>query len=449
MAALARAKAAFPTGELAAAKTQLQWVIDNAREDEIRDVARLRLAGVLLDEKKYDEALKLLETKPAESHDRALRRSQGRHPGGAGQARGGAQRLSARARQERERQRLPRHHRAEARRAGREANSECNGSRLMARALVALLRCCAALGGCQTVSDAYDRLVQAARPAQPPRRARRDQAVGHAEDRLAGQRRLRREEHLFPGGGRQPRLCGGRGGPDRRFRRDQGRSGRAHRGRTAHLRRRRRRRRHGARRHAQGRGARVRRAGKQLWKAQLSGEVLAPPIAQDGVVVARSGDGRIYGLDAADGKRAGCTSARPRPLSVRTHAGVIAERGAVFAGFPGGRLVALALPTGNVGWESVVALPRGATELERVADVTSLPVVDGERVCAVAYQGRVACFDPQSGTPLWARDMSSIAGHGAGSRDTSTSPTTRTPSSRSTRRTARASGSRTSLPAAA
>ena len=151
--------------------------------------------------------------------------------------------------------------------------------------------------------------------------------------------------------------------------------------------------------------------GKPLWKARLSGEVLAPPIAQDGVVIARSGDGRIYGLDAADGRRRWMYQ-RPTavPLTVRTHVGVIAYRGGLFAGFPGGRLVALAIPNGNVTWEGVVAIPRGATELERVADVTSLPVVDGQRVCAVAFQGRVSCFDAAGGTPLWSREGSSVAG---------------------------------------
>lgn len=66
-AALSAARASFSNGDLAGAKSQLQWVIDNVKEDEIRDVARLRLAGVLLDEKKLDEALKLVEVKPVES----------------------------------------------------------------------------------------------------------------------------------------------------------------------------------------------------------------------------------------------------------------------------------------------------------------------------------------------------------------------------------------------
>lgn len=49
--------------EVARAKTQLQWVIDHAAEAGLKDVARLRLAAVLLDEKNYADAMKLLEAK--------------------------------------------------------------------------------------------------------------------------------------------------------------------------------------------------------------------------------------------------------------------------------------------------------------------------------------------------------------------------------------------------
>jgi len=66
-AALAGAKAAFESGDATGARTRLQWVTENAREDEMREIARLRLAGVLLDEKKFDEALKLLEAGHADA----------------------------------------------------------------------------------------------------------------------------------------------------------------------------------------------------------------------------------------------------------------------------------------------------------------------------------------------------------------------------------------------
>jgi len=159
------------------------------------------------------------------------------------------------------------------------------------------------------------------------------------------------------------------------------------------------------------------RGGKLRWRSEVGGEVLAAPVVDGALVIARTSDGRIFGLDANDGRRRWVYQRTTPTLAVRSYSGVVAERGAVFAGFSGGRLVALNAGTGAVGWEAVVALPRGTTELERVADVTGLPVVDGRQVCAVAFQGRVACFDGQSGTALWARDLSSYAGLAADNRN--------------------------------
>ncbi len=66
-AALSAARASFESGDLADARARLTWVVENARDDAVKDIARLRLAGVLLDEKNYAEALKWVETKPAEA----------------------------------------------------------------------------------------------------------------------------------------------------------------------------------------------------------------------------------------------------------------------------------------------------------------------------------------------------------------------------------------------
>jgi predicted negative regulator of RcsB-dependent stress response len=65
MAALLSAKMQVEAGDLKTAKLQLGWALENARDRELRDLARLRLAGVLLDEKAYDEALKQLASEPA------------------------------------------------------------------------------------------------------------------------------------------------------------------------------------------------------------------------------------------------------------------------------------------------------------------------------------------------------------------------------------------------
>jgi predicted negative regulator of RcsB-dependent stress response len=69
MAALVAARFHFDRNDLKAAKAQLQWVVERSPSDDFKDLARLRLAAILLDEKAYDEALKLLEAKPAPAYD--------------------------------------------------------------------------------------------------------------------------------------------------------------------------------------------------------------------------------------------------------------------------------------------------------------------------------------------------------------------------------------------
>ncbi|HZP93476.1 MAG TPA: tetratricopeptide repeat protein [Burkholderiales bacterium] len=67
MAALVLAKTNYLNADRAGAAKQLQWAVDHAGDEDLRALARLRLAGVLLDDKKYDEALRLLETKTSDA----------------------------------------------------------------------------------------------------------------------------------------------------------------------------------------------------------------------------------------------------------------------------------------------------------------------------------------------------------------------------------------------
>lgn len=150
--------------------------------------------------------------------------------------------------------------------------------------------------------------------------------------------------------------------------------------------------------------------GKLRWKVKVSSEVLSAPKIADGIVVVRTGNGRIAGLNAQDGKRLWLYERSTPTLIVRNHAGVVIRNGMVYAGFAAGKLAAIGLTKGVVIWESAVSQPRGNTELERISDITSLPAVDDTQVCAVAFQGRVACFDAVQGGALWTRDLSSDKG---------------------------------------
>ena len=146
--------------------------------------------------------------------------------------------------------------------------------------------------------------------------------------------------------------------------------------------------------------------GKQAWVTSVAGEVIAPPSVSRKVAVVRTSDGRIFGLSIEDGKRLWVFQ-RPAPsLLLRSDAGVLAVGADVLAGYPNGKLIALDIEDGKLTWEVTVTQPRGSTELERIADVAGLPLIDGNNVCAAAFQGKVACFEIQSRNMLWARDVS-------------------------------------------
>lgn len=147
--------------------------------------------------------------------------------------------------------------------------------------------------------------------------------------------------------------------------------------------------------------------GKPRWTSEVSSEVLAAPAANAEWVVVRSGDGRIHGLSVADGKRKWEYQSTLPSLILRSTGSVRLDAENAYAGLAGGKMVALRLRDGIQLWESTVSLPRGANEIERLADVGDAPALSAEQACAASFQGKVGCFDITKGSPVWSRDASS------------------------------------------
>ena len=157
--------------------------------------------------------------------------------------------------------------------------------------------------------------------------------------------------------------------------------------------------------------------GELIWKAKVTSEVLAAPQAQDGVVVVRTIDGKLFGLSASDGERLWIYDRGVPTLTLRGTSAPALAPGIAVSGFDGGRLVGVSLHTGQPLWETLVALPSGRSDLERMVDIDGDVVVADNTVYVVTFQGRTAAVDLLSGTILWRRDMSSYAGIGI-DRDT-------------------------------
>ncbi len=158
--------------------------------------------------------------------------------------------------------------------------------------------------------------------------------------------------------------------------------------------------------------------GTLLWRSRVSSEVLSAPVGSRSMVVVRAGDSKVFGLSAKDGAPRWEYEATRQPLILRSSPGMtIVDDSAVVGGFPGGRLVKLNVQDGALLWNIAVATPRGDNELERLTDVAGTPLLENGWVCAVAFQGRIGCFDTKEGDQVWARNASSAGSIAADPRN--------------------------------
>ena len=151
-------------------------------------------------------------------------------------------------------------------------------------------------------------------------------------------------------------------------------------------------------------------SGEFLWQVKVSSEVLAAPQEAYGVVVARTIDGKIFGLDANDGRRLWIYDRTVPALTLRGTSNPVIAGDVVIAGFDGGRVSAIELHTGKLIWETSVSLASGRSELERMVDIDSDPVIIDNDIYVATFQGRLASVALEDGRITWTRDISSYAG---------------------------------------
>jgi outer membrane protein assembly factor BamB len=153
-----------------------------------------------------------------------------------------------------------------------------------------------------------------------------------------------------------------------------------------------------------------RNGGAELWNAQVSSEVLTPPESEDGVVVVRCIDGRVFGLDAVSGRRMWIYDHSVPLLTLRGNADLLVRGGIVFVGYDDGSVVSLKLEDGSVVWNQTIVSPEGRTELERLADVGTQMVIVASDLIVSSYKNRVVSLAADSGRLLWFKEISSATG---------------------------------------
>ena len=150
--------------------------------------------------------------------------------------------------------------------------------------------------------------------------------------------------------------------------------------------------------------------GGERWRAKVSCAVIAAPLVAQGHVFVRSNDGRISAFDAANGERSWFTEHELPSLTVRGNAPLAYGPGVLFSGNDDGSLTALGMQDGRQLWQQAVGLQEGRSELDRMADVDSGPLIDGVLLFASSFKNRTIAIDGPSGRPMWQSDHGGIGG---------------------------------------
>ncbi len=155
-------------------------------------------------------------------------------------------------------------------------------------------------------------------------------------------------------------------------------------------------------------------SGKTLWAKQLSSEIVSPPAVGSGHLIVQTNDGAVYDLNPESGEQRWRYDSNMPALTLRgtSRAAIFAPYAAI--GFANGTLGIFDINTGQLRWLDRVTIPKGDTEIERLADVDAAPLIVGNRLFAVSYQGDLAAYNIESGKKIWSHEESSYKNIAAG-----------------------------------
>lgn len=148
--------------------------------------------------------------------------------------------------------------------------------------------------------------------------------------------------------------------------------------------------------------------GQVAWQAKVAGEALSRPVVADGLVLIHTSNGQLQALNEADGAIKWTVNLDVPSLSLRGESAPATAFGAAIVGGDSGRVSAVLMQQGQLIWQQRISQPMGATEIDRLNDVDTTPVIVENVVYALGYNGSLSALDLRSGQILWKRDMGSV-----------------------------------------
>lgn len=146
--------------------------------------------------------------------------------------------------------------------------------------------------------------------------------------------------------------------------------------------------------------------GKEIWRAQLKGEIASVPQSNGQVVAIQTMNGKLFVLDAKTGEEKWFYQNTPPLLTLRGTAAPLVTDTAIYTGFANGRLMAFNPSSGLILWEQRIAMPKGRSELDRMVDIHASPLLKDGILYVGSFQGRISAVSRGTGTALWGHDGS-------------------------------------------
>ncbi|NRD73296.1 outer membrane protein assembly factor BamB [Shewanella sp. VB17] len=148
--------------------------------------------------------------------------------------------------------------------------------------------------------------------------------------------------------------------------------------------------------------------GDTRWSVMAGGELLSAPTVAEDMVVVNTSSGTLEAYNVDDGKKQWSYESKLPSLTLRGTGSANYEAGGFFVGTADGKIAVVIKNNGQAAWEQAIYTPKGGNEFTRMADADMMPLIIGDNLYAVNFNGNLVSMEVRTGRIVWARKYSSF-----------------------------------------
>jgi len=148
--------------------------------------------------------------------------------------------------------------------------------------------------------------------------------------------------------------------------------------------------------------------GEAIWKIFVDGEALTTPVINNDKAYVRLANYGILQVDLKQGDVDWRYIHASPSLTFNGTSSLAFSDGIIYGGFGAGKLVAIHQKSGAFMWEATISQIKGVTDIERLNDVLSQPLINNREIYAASTSGDLTAIDRRNVNTIWTRKISSF-----------------------------------------